>query len=92
MTIANWGKLGNAYYCKHCIDTWKKRNNKAFEDREVTDIQTNTDTLHESIQKIIQKVSEDICDNYCKYRETSDEDCLCDVIRNGNQCPLDRLQ
>lgn len=45
-----------------------------------------------SVQKIIQEVSEDICDNYCKYRETADEDNLCDPLRNGSSCPLDRLQ
>lgn len=49
------------------------------------------ENLKQTIQEIIQKVSEDICDNYCKYRETADEDCLCDVIRNGNPCPLDKL-
>lgn len=45
----------------------------------------------QSVSKIIQSVSEDICNNYCKYRDTEDEDCLCPVIRNGDSCPLDRL-
>lgn len=45
----------------------------------------------ESVKEIIGEVCEDICDNYCKYRETADEDCLCDVIREGGNCPLDRL-
>lgn len=45
----------------------------------------------ESIGKILREVSEDICNNYCKFRETADEDCLCDVIRSGGPCPLDRL-
>lgn len=49
-------------------------------------------SLQKSVQAIIQEVSEDICDNYCKFRETADEDNLCDVIRNGSPCPLDRLQ
>ncbi len=47
--------------------------------------------LNQSIQEIIQKVTEDICDNYCKYRDTADEDFLCDVIRSGKSCPLDKL-
>jgi hypothetical protein len=47
--------------------------------------------LQESIVEIIQAVSEDICDNYCKYRDTADENALCDAIREGNPCPLDRL-
>lgn len=41
--------------------------------------------------KIIEEVCEDICDNYCKYRDTADEDCVCDAMRNGGKCPLDRL-
>lgn len=45
----------------------------------------------ESVKEILSGVCEDICDNYCKYRETADEDCLCDVIREGGSCPLDRL-
>lgn len=44
-----------------------------------------------SIREILREVSEDICDNYCKYRETADEECLCDVIREGGSCPLDKL-
>lgn len=44
-----------------------------------------------TISEILQEVREDICDNYCKYRDTSDEDCLCDKIRDGGNCPLDRL-
>ena len=50
-----------------------------------------SDTLQENVQMIIQEVVEDICDNYCKYRDTSDENCLCDVTRDGGACPLDRL-
>lgn len=50
------------------------------------------ENLQKTVKMIIQEVSEDICDNYCKYRETVDDDCLCDAIRNGNSCPLDRLQ
>ena len=44
-----------------------------------------------NIGEILREVSEDICDNYCKYRETADEECLCDVIRDGESCPLDKL-
>lgn len=51
-----------------------------------------TDNLQKSIKYIIQEVSEDICDNYCKYRNTVDEDVFCDAIRDGSPCPLVRLQ
>lgn len=47
--------------------------------------------VSDRIGEILREVSEDICDNYCKYRETADEECLCDVIREGGSCPLDRL-
>ena len=41
----------------------------------------------ESANDILREVCEDICDNYCKFRETVDEDCLCDVIREEGICP-----
>lgn len=44
-----------------------------------------------TISQIIEEVGEDICDNYCKYRDTADEDNLCERTRNGENCPLDRL-
>lgn len=44
-----------------------------------------------SISEIIEEVCEDICDNYCKYKETADEDLICDAIREKGSCPLDRL-
>lgn len=47
--------------------------------------------MEETINQIMEKVREDICDNYCKYRDTADEECLCDIIRDGGKCPLDRL-
>lgn len=52
----------------------------------------DVDKLQKTIQQIIQEVSEDICDNYCQYRDTADEDCICDAIRKNGVCPLDRLQ
>ena len=41
--------------------------------------------------EIIEEVAEDICMNYCRYRGTPDEDGLCDRIRDGSVCPLERL-
>jgi hypothetical protein len=48
-------------------------------------------SLEQTIRDILQEVQEDICDNYCKYRDTSDEENLCEIIRSGRECPLDRL-
>lgn len=47
--------------------------------------------MEKSLREILQKVCEDICDNYCKYRDTADEEYLCSRIREGDSCPLDRL-
>ena len=47
--------------------------------------------LTKVISKIMEEIREDICDNYCKYRDTADDDFLCDIIRDGGTCPLDRL-
>ena len=45
----------------------------------------------QSITRILENVAEDICDNHCKYRETCDEDALCDITHSGGECPLDKL-
>ena len=40
---------------------------------------------------ILEEVCSDICDNYCKYRDTVDEDGYCEAARTGLECSLDRL-
>lgn len=47
--------------------------------------------MNESVTKIIQDVCEKICDDFCKYKDTCDDNCECEYIRNGNTCSLDRL-
>ena len=44
-----------------------------------------------TVKQLMQEIAEDICDNYCKYRDTADEDFICDAIREKGACPLDRL-
>lgn len=44
-----------------------------------------------TITKQLEDIRENICDNFCKYKTTCDENCECDWIREGNKCPLDRL-
>ena len=46
---------------------------------------------NQSITSMLQQIVEDICENYCKYRETCDEEAMCDIIRDGGECPLDKL-
>lgn len=47
--------------------------------------------MERSISKVLQEVCGDICNNYCRYRDTSDEEYLCSRLREGSSCPLDRL-
>ena len=44
-----------------------------------------------SVTKQIELIAEDICDNYCKYRETCDENAESEIIRAGGSCPLNKL-
>ena len=44
-----------------------------------------------SVTEIIEEVCGDICDHYCKYGDTVDEDGECEVGRSGEECPLTRL-
>lgn len=47
--------------------------------------------MEKSVSEILREVCEDICDNYCKYRITGDEEHLCSLIKGGVSCPLDGL-
>ena len=44
-----------------------------------------------TVTEIIEDVCGKMCDDYCKYSDTCDENCECEPIRNGTGCPLDRL-
>lgn len=47
----------------------------------------------EIIKQIVQEVTETVCDDLCKYRDTADEDLICDYMRQHDmKCPLDLLQ
>lgn len=44
----------------------------------------------DNINNILLELAENICDNFCKYRETCDINAECDYIRDGSAtCPLD---
>lgn len=47
--------------------------------------------MEKSVTEILKEICEDICNNYCKHRGTGDEEYLCDILREGGSCPLDRL-
>ena len=46
---------------------------------------------NQTIFQILQEVTDDMCDNFCKYLDTTDEEGDCDWIRNGGKCPLDKI-
>lgn len=49
--------------------------------------------LIESASRIIDQVCETVCDDLCKYRDTTDDDLYCDYMREHNgECPLDKLR
>lgn len=64
---------------------------KAEGDCEYQILNSGSDNLDKPVSRLLQEIAEDICNNYCKYRETADDECLCDAIRDGGRCPLDRL-
>lgn len=41
---------------------------------------------------VILETCDDICRNFCKYAGTENDEAECEWIREGNECPLDRLQ
>ena len=48
--------------------------------------------LQKEIEAVVVKVQANICDNFCKYRETADEDLVCEYMReHEGSCPLDEL-
>lgn len=53
--------------------------------------ETDMETQVKTVKEIIEETAEDICENYCRYRNTEDEDGLCDRVRDGSLCPLERL-
>lgn len=42
-----------------------------------------------TITERLEELKENICDDFCKYRDTCDENCECQFIREGNTYPLD---
>ena len=44
-----------------------------------------------NVNQILLALTESICDEFCKYRDTCDDSCECEWIRQGNKCPLDIL-
>ena len=47
--------------------------------------------LQDTIKEILENVSEEVCDNLCKYRDSADDDFVCDYMRENGNCPLDVL-
>lgn len=62
-----------------------------IKDLEVRGGKRMEENITKTISQMLQEIADDICDNYCKYRDTADEENLCALIRNGGKCPLDLL-
>ncbi|MDD3052460.1 MAG: hypothetical protein PHR06_15145 [Candidatus Cloacimonetes bacterium] len=43
------------------------------------------------IKQQLEEIAGNICDNFCKYNETCDDNAECQWVREGDQCPLDKL-
>ena len=76
----------NRSSCPFCF-----QNNIVIKDYYKVKIKNSNKQMIKEISEFLESVREDICDNYCKYRDTADEEFLCDVLRDGNPCPLDKL-
>lgn len=48
--------------------------------------------MEKTLTQIIDEVCDEICIHYCEYRNTTDEDGICEKVRNENTCPLDKLR
>lgn len=42
----------------------------------------------EGIMQALREMAENICDNYCKYGGTGEEDFICDEVKEKGKCPL----
>lgn len=51
----------------------------------------NVEMPERNICQQIEDVCGIICDDMCKYKDTCDENCECDYIREHGDCPLFRL-
>ena len=47
--------------------------------------------MSKSVIEIIEEVCEIVCDELCKYRDSTDENCECDYIKKNGTCPLSKL-
>lgn len=47
--------------------------------------------MNKSVIDIIEEVCETVCDELCKYRDSTDKNCECDYIKKNGVYPLDEL-
>ena len=71
------GKLCPDHNCSECREWWNQEYSRP---KEMTPL-----TI------VLQEVADEVCTNLCKYTETTDEDCVCDYMREHGYCPLERL-
>lgn len=49
------------------------------------------ESISTSLCDIIENVRIEVCTNLCKFRDSCDDDFVCDYVRENGYCPLDRL-
>lgn len=76
--MAYWCIKNTARICDGCQSCYKEPDEE----------EKNLDEL----RQIIEETAENVCDNFCKYRDTADENGECDYMReNEGKCPLDEI-
>ena len=49
------------------------------------------ETITQLLVQVLQNTADDICDKFCKYQNTVDAEGECEWVRNGGECPLDKI-
>lgn len=46
---------------------------------------------NKTIPEMLEDMVAIVCDRLCKYRDTVDDDCECELIRKEGNCPLNKF-
>lgn len=68
-----------------------KHYEKACAERPCEECKEYSDFELATMPILLERVCGKICDDFCIYKDTNDENAECEWIRKGNKCPLDFL-